>query len=82
VDACRKVLGSAGREDELMDCCKKNANNYPWFPGATDCQNAVDNCLESTGLPNPGIPGGRFGYPCDNGAGSCAPDCGARGCTR
>lgn len=82
IDACRKIPGSDGREDDIMDCCEKNSNNYPWFPGVTDCQNGVENCLSDKGLPHPGVPGGRFTYPCENGTGKCPSKCPRRGCNR
>jgi RHS repeat-associated protein len=50
---CSKVEGSEGKEDDVMSCCNKNANNGPWIPGVHDCHNAADNCLEKNGLTPP-----------------------------
>ena len=58
--ACNEVPGSAGKEEEIMNCCRKNANNWLWFPRVNDCHNAANDCIEEAGLRNPGAPGGRF----------------------
>lgn len=51
--SCTKVDGSNGKEDGVMNCCDKNANNGLWFPLFNDCHNAVDDCLEKNGLKPP-----------------------------
>ncbi|GFE81307.1 hypothetical protein GCM10011487_33070 [Steroidobacter agaridevorans] len=80
VDFCVKVDGSDGLEDQVMSCCKKNANNGLWFPGFNDCHNAANDCIKSAGLTSPGSPGGRLGAPCsgvgcqsDDVCGRCSP---------
>ena len=64
-DSCRKIADSDGKEDELLKCCKDTANWGPWFPPINDCHEALDDCLRSKNLKNPGAPGGRVGPPCD-----------------
>lgn len=64
-DSCRIVAGSAGRENEVMKCCRTTGDYAAWIPGVHDCHNTVDDCLKSKGLQNPGVPGGRLGKPCD-----------------
>lgn len=64
-DSCRMVVGSAGKEDEIMKCCKDNADKGLWVPPINDCHTAVDKCLGKSKLRNPGPPGGRVGKPCD-----------------
>jgi RHS repeat-associated protein len=69
-DSCRKIPGSEGFEDDLMNCCKSTADGGLWFPEFNDCHNALDNCVQKVGrkrtpMTNPGAPGGRFGPPCD-----------------
>lgn len=60
-DACVPVSGSEGKEDAIMSCCQKRANEGPFIPPKNDCHVSLDNCLKDTGLPNPGAPGGRMG---------------------
>ncbi len=65
-DACNLVPDSGGREDELMDCCRANANAGIWLPWINDCHNALEDCTEEAGMDYPGAPGGRLGPPeCD-----------------
>lgn len=64
-DSCRIVVGSGGKEDSIMKCCKDTADNGLWFPVANDCHGAADDCIVGGGLKNPGAPGGRTGPPCD-----------------
>jgi RHS repeat-associated protein len=51
-DQCTKVEDSAGKEDNVMNCCRSTANNGLWFPGH-DCHSASARCLESNGLTPP-----------------------------
>jgi RHS repeat-associated protein len=69
-DSCRKIPGSEGHEDDLMNCCKTTADGGLWVPEFNDCHNALDNCVQKVGqkrssMSNPGAPGGRYGPPCD-----------------
>ena len=63
-DQCRIVEGSAGREDEILECCNATGEET-WVPFFNDCQARQQDCIEKSGLPNPGVPGKRFGPPCD-----------------
>jgi RHS repeat-associated protein len=69
---CVEVPGSAGLEDNVMNCCIKNAGSFSgrfgFFPWVHDCQNLAGDCLTANGLKNPGVPGGRLGCP-----GNCPP---------
>jgi RHS repeat-associated protein len=72
---CVEVPESAGKEDEVMECCRsKNYEGagWPFFPGLNDCHNTVERCLEKAGLKSPGVPGGRLSDRCDSGA---KPEC-------
>ncbi len=60
-DICNPVEGSKGREDEIMDYLRENADNGIWIPFINDCHNAVQDAVEASGLHYPGAPGGRFG---------------------
>jgi RHS repeat-associated protein len=60
-DACAVVKGSAGKEKEIMDYLKKNADNWMWTPFINDCHNAAKDAVESQQLKYPGAPGGRYG---------------------
>ena len=60
-DSCNFVPFSEGREDKILNHCKKNANNGVWIPGINDCHNAAQDSVEESGLKYPGAPGGRFG---------------------
>lgn len=62
---CRKVPGSEGKEDDIMNCCRNSANNGVWYPPFNDCHEAADDCIKKQGLKNPKAPGGRIGEPCD-----------------
>ena len=63
-DNCIPIPGSEGREDELMDCCRKS-NTGINVPPINDCFQDIDQCLDQTGIPNPGDPAGRFPeHPC------------------
>jgi RHS repeat-associated protein len=62
-NACNKVENSAGRETQVMDYMRRNANNGIWSPFLNDCHNAVNDALGNAGLTNPGAPGGRLGSP-------------------
>jgi RHS repeat-associated protein len=62
-DTCNKVEGSSGKEAQVMDFMRQNANNGIWFPFVNDCHNAINDALKNAGLENPGAPGGRFGGP-------------------
>lgn len=64
-DACHIVMGSGGKEDKIMACCNSDANDFTWIPGINDCHNATADCVERSGLKNPGAPGGRSGLRCD-----------------
>ncbi len=64
-DNCRKVDGSDGLENKVMQCCKETADKGIWFPPVNDCHEAVNDCLSKCGLKNSGAPGGRLGPPCD-----------------
>jgi hypothetical protein len=59
-DECAEVPGSDGKEDEIMTCCSQ-AGKAPFIPFKNDCQAREGNCIEKSGLRNPGAPGGRFG---------------------
>jgi RHS repeat-associated protein len=63
-DSCIKVADSDGKEEKVISCCAKTANDGLWVPGANDCLDAANRCLENSGLKNPGSPG-RFGE-CDS----------------
>jgi RHS repeat-associated protein len=65
-DSCTKVMGSDGKEDDVMKCCNRDANNGVWTPGINDCHNAANDCIEESGLKTPGAPGGRVGQKCDS----------------
>ena len=67
-DDCRPVPGSEGKEDQVMDCCAKDANRGLWFPVLNDCHEAAQDCISRAGLKSPGAPGGRM-QSCD----SCKP---------
>jgi len=63
---CVEVPGSDGHEDELMACCRGQANRsfaakHLIFPPYYDCQSMLGDCLTSYGFQNPGFPGGRLG---------------------
>ncbi|HSL81643.1 MAG TPA: RHS repeat-associated core domain-containing protein, partial [Thermoanaerobaculia bacterium] len=65
-DACNKIPDSDGREDELMECCRKKKKKPGlWVPGLNDCASVLFDCIEELGLNSPGAPGGRLGQPCD-----------------
>lgn len=61
VDPCAEVENSTGKEDEIMDFLRKNADNGLWAPRFNDCHNAAQDAVESQGLVYPGAPGGRLG---------------------
>jgi RHS repeat-associated protein len=63
--SCVKVPDSEGKEDQVMNCCKRTANNGMWVPGINDCHNAAEFCLRTSGLPSLAAPGGRLGQ-CDS----------------
>jgi RHS repeat-associated protein len=68
-DQCIPVDGSAGHEQQLMECCAGGEGSGSLVPGGifpfTDCHDVLDGCLRGQGLP--GCPnrgcgaGGRFG---------------------
>ena len=60
-DACAKVEGSAGKEADMMNFMRENADNGMWFPCINDCHNAVKDAVGSQNLAYPGAPGGRVG---------------------
>lgn len=67
-DCCVSIPNSGGAEDEIMNCCKNNANNGIWFPWINDCHNTIKKCGSTGGgFPPPGPvpdpPGGRLGDP-------------------
>jgi len=62
---CKVVPGSKGKEKEVIDWMKENANKGIWVPLINDCHNKVDKALKHANLENPGVPGGRFGPPTD-----------------
>ena len=64
-DQCNVVPGSEGREDQIMQCCAVMSDTLFYFPILDDCQTTVSRCLRIYGLTHPGVPGGRFGRPCD-----------------
>lgn len=65
-DACNKIPDSDGREDELMECCRKKKKKPGlWVPGVNDCASVLFDCIEELELNSPGAPGGRLGQPCD-----------------
>ena len=64
-DECRRVSGSSGKENGVMNCCRLTADDGNWVPYYNDCHDAVDLCLGARGLTNPGAPGGRIVPPCD-----------------
>jgi len=64
-DSCRVIMGSRGRENEVMKCCRTTGDYGAWIPGVHDCHNTSEDCTKSKGLQYPGAPGGRFGKPCD-----------------
>jgi RHS repeat-associated protein len=75
-DSCTKVPGSDGVEDNVMNCCRRMANDGPWLPIINDCQSLAGMCIARAGLQWQGAPGGRLGscpscntYPLWNGVG-------------
>ena len=60
-DSCNFVQSSEGKEDDIVNHCRENANNGVWVLGVNDCHNAVKDSVEQSGLKYPGAPGGRFG---------------------
>jgi hypothetical protein len=50
---CFPVDGSDGKEDAVMGCCRKTANNGIFFPWINDCHNSVNDCLGNNGLKSP-----------------------------
>ena len=63
-DSCRKVEGSDGNEHKILACCRyKDWGKF--FPIRNDCHVLVHECLATTGMSDPGVPGDRFGPPCD-----------------
>ena len=59
-DSCNAVQNSEGKENQIMQFVKQNADNGIWIPFIHDCHNAVENTIESFDLEFPGVPGGRL----------------------
>jgi RHS repeat-associated protein len=61
-DSCRKVPGSDGVEDNVMNCCRDSNKSGGWVPFINDCLTVANRCIDRF-LPgaNPGAPGNRFG---------------------
>lgn len=60
--SCQAVPNSDGATGQnIMSCCKANANNGVWAPPINDCHTAVDNCLNQNGYNSPNNP--RTGPP-------------------
>jgi RHS repeat-associated protein len=53
---CVAVEDSGGKEDDVMSCCRKNANKGIWIPFIRDCHNKAQDCLKSNGLKAPDNP--------------------------
>jgi RHS repeat-associated protein len=53
---CYPIEGSYGREDAIMNCCKKDANKGAFIPLKNDCHDTIDNCLKKLGLAPPPHP--------------------------
>lgn len=65
-DECKVVPDSEGREDQMMQCCEVMSSRWFYLPVLDDCQTTVSQCIRAYGLTHPGVPGGRFGPPCDD----------------
>jgi RHS repeat-associated protein len=61
-DKCQPVPNSDGANGQnIMNCCKNNANNGIYVPCVHDCHSSVNNCLQQNGYNPPNNP--RFGPP-------------------
>lgn len=69
---CAEVPGSAGHEQQVMDCCKWRRETGEWRPFKNDCHTVVADCLKMTHLPPTPAPGERWGRRCDNSV-NCIP---------
>lgn len=62
---CRRVPGSGGYEDRIMQGCRGGGDGSgrgrSWVPGTHDCHTTIQNCLTEGGFYSPGVPGGRLG---------------------
>jgi hypothetical protein len=52
-DSCAPVDGSEGKEQSVMDCCGKHADDGLYVPWINDCHSAAENCLHKNGLSSP-----------------------------
>jgi hypothetical protein len=64
-DHCTKIPDTDGKEDDIMKCCRENANRALWFPWAPfkrvhDCFGLIEYCLGKAGCPVL-FPAGRTG---------------------
>ncbi|MBN2133804.1 MAG: SMP-30/gluconolactonase/LRE family protein [Sedimentisphaerales bacterium] len=59
-EMCAEVEGSEGKEKDIMDWMRENANTGPWIPWYNDCHKKAQEAIEGQGLGYPGAPGGRF----------------------
>ncbi len=65
LDACNYIPGSDGNEDKIMTCCRHQKAEWVYIPFFHDCQTGVKHALRCAKLTHPGVPGDRFGPPCD-----------------
>jgi hypothetical protein len=65
-DSCIKLSDSDGKEDDIMSCCQRTANERAWFPWWNDCHDSADRCLTASGVSNPGAAGGRLFGSCSS----------------
>jgi len=64
-DSCIRIPDTHGIEDTVMACCRRRANDNPWFPYANDCHDSADRCFSAYGMKVPKATGGRVGR-CDS----------------
>jgi len=50
---CYPVAGSQGRENDIMEYCRRHVNNQPNCPGIFDCHSATCRILRDLGYPVP-----------------------------
>jgi len=57
-DTCVQIPNSSGKEQKVMDCCRK-PRGHVFIPLVHDCHDWFGDCLKNKGLPDPEIYG-RF----------------------
>jgi|CXWL01.1.fsa_nt_gi hypothetical protein len=68
-DECSPIPGSAGREEDLMSCCRLTRQVEPFMPIFNDCHASLAACVEALGFQETPAPGGRVAPPCNR----CSP---------